>query len=283
MKKHVFHLLSIFLVGLSATLLSSFLVSNPEEPRTQVLITTNYGKMVVELYNETPIHKNNFIELVNKGFYNDLQFHRVINQFMIQGGDPISKQNDSLQRVGNGGPGYTLPPEFVEGLYHRRGALAAAREGDKVNPYKYSSGSQFYIVQGSVFNESQIRAINQRRISMYGQDAFNLYLNDSANIRFKTQYLAAQKSKNREQLEKLIAEHKPGIEAVANSFKLNKHQEALYSTVGGAPHLDGGYTVFGQLIEGFDVLDSIAAVPTDKKDRPLEPVIMEMKVISALD
>ena len=191
-----------------------------------VLIETSYGNMTVELFNETPNHRDNFIKLVNDGFYNGLLFHRVINSFMIQGGDPNSRNAKPGQPLGNGTLGYTVPAEFVPGLYHRKGALAAARQGDMVNPTKASSSCQFYIVQGNVWPLDRL------------------------------QMIMAQMGKT-----------------------LTQEQITAYTTVGGTPHLDGDYTVFGQVIEGLDVIDKIAAVKCGPTDRPVEDVTMKMSII----
>lgn len=191
-----------------------------------VLIETSYGNMTVELFNETPNHRDNFIKLVNDGFYNGLLFHRVINSFMIQGGDPNSRNAKPGQPLGNGTLGYTVPAEFVPGLYHRKGALAAARQGDMVNPTKASSSCQFYIVQGNVWPLDRL------------------------------QMIMAQMGKT-----------------------LTQEQITAYTTVGGTPHLDGDYTVFGQVIEGLDVIDKIAAVKCGPNDRPVEDVTMKMSII----
>ena len=258
------------------------MANTPEAPM-RVRITTNFGEMVVELYDETPLHRDNFIDLVEQGFYDSLQFHRVIEHFMIQGGDPTSKNADSTAQLGEKGPGYTLPAEIVDTLYHKRGVLAAAREGDKINPLRRSSGSQFYIVQGQVFNPQDILNVNRKRVKMYGNQAFKKFLSDSANAAFKSEFIAAQRERDREKLNQLMAENQTKISEIASGFKLNSEQEALYTSVGGAPHLDGGYTVFGELISGFEVLDQIAAVRTNANDRPLQPVIMEMEVISSQD
>ena len=191
-----------------------------------VLIETSYGNMTVELFNETPKHRDNFIKLVNDGFYNGLLFHRIINSFMIQGGDPNSRNAKPGQPLGDGTLGYTVPAEFVPGLYHRKGALAAARQGDRINPTKASSSCQFYIVQGNVWPLDRL------------------------------QMMAAQMGKT-----------------------LTQEQITAYTTVGGTPHLDGDYTVFGQVIEGLDVIDKIAAVKCGPNDRPLEDVTMRMSII----
>jgi len=186
-----------------------------------VLIKTNMGDLKVKLYNETPKHRDNFIKLVKEGYYNKTLFHRVIKDFMIQGGDPDSKTATKGQMLGNGGPDYTIPAEFVPAKFHKKGALAAARTGDDVNPKKESSGSQFYIAQGKIYTDAELNMFEQRM-----------------------------------------------------GKKFTPAQRAAYKTVGGTPHLDGSYTVFGELVDGFDVLDKIAVVPGDQMNRPLEDVIV---------
>ena len=191
-----------------------------------VKIETSYGDMVVKLYNETPLHRDNFIKLVKEGTYNDLLFHRVINQFMIQGGDPNSRNAKPGQMLGDGELGYTLPAEFVPGLFHKKGALAAARQGDEVNPQKASSSCQFYIVQGTTWTADRLKMVEQR---------------------------------------------------MGKSF--TPEQAQVYATLGGTPFLDGDYTVFGEVVEGMDVIDKIAAVPCGAMDRPIEDVKMKMSII----
>jgi peptidyl-prolyl cis-trans isomerase B (cyclophilin B) len=196
------------------------------EPEKIVLITTDFGTIKVKLYNETPLHRDNFIKLVSSGFYNGLLFHRVINQFMIQGGDPDSRNAKAGQMLGNGGPGYTIPAEIMPQYFHKKGALAAARMGDNVNPQKESSGSQFYLVQGKVHSNEEL---------------------DFFESRTGKKYAAAQRN--------------------------------AYTTLGGTPHLDGGYTVFGEVIEGLDVIDKIAQVPGDGQNRPLKDVKMTVSIV----
>lgn len=209
--------------------------TTPKEKRHLVEINTTQGRMVVELYNETPLHRDNFIKLVQAHYYDSTLFHRVIEGFMIQGGDPDSKKaEDRSKPLGDGGPDYTLPAEFRPELIHRKGALAAAREGDDVNPEKRSSGSQFYIVQGRQWAPTDLARMEERQNSMRP---------DSMDVHYTP-----------EQVEE-------------------------YGTDGGAPHLDGNYTVFGQLLEGMDVLDRIAALPCDNQDRPLADVRVWMRVI----
>ena len=189
----------------------------------EVVFETNMGKMVFVLYDETPLHCENFTKLVNEGYYNNQLFHRVIKNFMIQAGDPDSKISSPSQILGRGGPVYTIPAEFFSTYYHKRGALAAARQSDNVNPTRESSGSQFYIVQGRVFSEAELNAMVQQGI------------------------------------------HIP----------FTKEQKTIYTTIGGSPHLDYQYTVFGELIQGFDVLDRIANSPVDENNRALTDIRIE--------
>jgi len=191
-----------------------------------VEIETIHGSMLVELYDATPQHQDNFVKLAQEGYYDGLLFHRVIENFMIQGGDPKSKNAPSGQALGSGGPGYTIPAEFVDSLVHIKGAIAAARTGDAVNPQKRSSGSQFYIVHG--------RSVTEQDLAR----------------------LEAQKG-----------------------FRYTTRQKEAYLEYGGTPFLDRDYTVFGQVVEGFEVLDKLAAVPTDPRDRPKEDLKMKIRLI----
>lgn len=204
----------------------------PDNSNAQVKITTKFGDMIVQLYDETPQHRDNFLKLVDEGYYNDLIFHRVIKNFMIQGGDPDSRGAAPNARLGAGGPGYTVPAEFNNQFTHKKGALAAARQGDQVNPKRASSGSQFYIVQGAPVQESMLLNLEMRR--NYGKDSTNQFHYTPEDIEF-------------------------------------------FKTQGGTPHLDGEYTVFGQIIEGLSIVDSIGAVRTMPGDRPVEDVIMKME------
>jgi peptidyl-prolyl cis-trans isomerase B (cyclophilin B) len=197
-----------------------------KEKQTMVLISTNYGDMKAVLYNETPQHRDNFIKLAKEGYFNGTLFHRVIEGFMIQGGDPDSKTAKKGQQLGQGGPTYTIPAEFNQALVHKKGALAAARMGDQMNPKKASSGSQFYIAQGKVYTQEELNSFESRM-----------------------------------------------------GKKFNDVQKKTYTTVGGVPFLDYDYTVFGEVIEGLDVIDKIAKVQKDRSDRPLENVKMTVSII----
>ena len=210
MKKLI--LAALVLVGLTCQA-----QKNNTEKETVVVIKTNMGTIKAKLYNDTPLHRDNFIKLVNEGWYNGSPFHRVIKDFMIQGGQNANGQLD---------PGYTIPAEFKDNHFHKKGALAAARQGDQVNPKKASSGSQFYIVQGKVYDERTLDMFETRMGKVF-----------------------------------------------------SARQRQAYQTVGGTPHLDGDYTVFGEVIEGLDVVDKIAAVETGRMDVPIKPVIINSVTI----
>jgi peptidyl-prolyl cis-trans isomerase B (cyclophilin B) len=196
-----------------------------EEKQTIVIISTDYGDMKAVLYNETPLHRDNFVKLIKSGYYDGCLFHRVIKEFMIQGGDPDSKNAKAGQMLGNGGPGYEIDAEFRDNLIHKKGALAAARTGDNINPQKKSSGSQFYIAQGKIYTNEELNMFEQR---------------------------------------------------MGKNF--NALQRDTYTSVGGIPFLDYEYTVFGQVVEGLDVIDKIAEVKKDRNDRPLSDIKMTVKI-----
>lgn len=247
-----------------------------DSDRPRVLIETSFGDMTVELYNETPQHRDNFLKLAEEGFYNDLLFHRVIEGFMIQGGDPDSKNASPNKRLGGGGPGYTIPAEFVDGFYHKKGALSAARQGDNVNPEKKSSGSQFYIVQGKVWDEQMIRQFEeQQKFQSARQLMMKMYNERMDDVK------RYQQNNQQDSIMQLRIEIQEKAEQQVDSslYKINSERREIYTSVGGTPNLDGAYTVFGEVVEGLNVIDSIAAVKTDRNDRPLDNIIMKMKVL----
>lgn len=217
MKKAIFILIVLFMAAQTGFSQTSTTSTAKPAPETKVLIKTSMGNITVKLYNDTPIHRDNFIKLVKSGWYNGSTFHRVIPKFMIQGG---------ANKDGKDDPGYTLPAEFNPAHFHKKGALAAARQGDDVNPMKKSSGCQFYLVEGSVLSNATL---------------------DSYEKRYGVKYSAEQRQ--------------------------------AYTTVGGAPWLDGSYTVFGEVVSGLDVIGKIAAVPRDAADKPNTPVTMTMEII----
>ena len=242
---------------------------------TKVSLETSMGRIVVALYNDTPIHRDNFIKLVKEGYYDGLLFHRVINEFMIQGGDPTSRDADSTAMLGSGGPGYTLPAEikFPE-HYHKRGALAAARTGDSTNPNRRSSGSQFYIVTGSRIDNQALGMIEMRLESQVCQ---NIFVNLVEQHRDSLMQLQASGDTSAvfHAQQQLAAETKAIY--TKNPAFYSAEMKKTYTTVGGAPHLDAQYTVFGEVIEGMDVVDRIQQVETNAANRPKHDV----KIIKA--
>ncbi len=214
----------LFTLLLSLCLINAYAA----KPKNQyVSIATDKGTVIIRLYNQTPLHRDNFIKLAKEGLYNGVLFHRVIKDFMIQGGDPDSKNAHPDSALGNGGLKYTVKAEFVDSLFHKKGVLAAAREGDKSNPTKASSSTQFYIVQGKIWNDSTLNVTEEKRLK----------------------------------------------------FKIPEWQRQVYKTIGGTPHLDRNYTVFGEVVKGLEMVDAIASEPTGKADRPIRDVKMTVTVL----
>ena len=240
----------------------------------RVKIETMLGDIVVRLYDETPIHRDNFVKLAKEGYYDGTLFHRVIKNFMIQGGDPDSKGAPAGKMLGVGGPDYTLQAEIQDGLFHKRGALAAARQGDEVNPERRSSGSQFYIVWGQVYNENQLRQFSKQLRIQKVQDVFHALASDH-----RAEIMQMRREKNRAGLQELQDKLVAEAESQVGSDGLTENQMKLYSTIGGTPHLDGQYTVFGEVEEGLDVVELIQGSATGRADRPLDDIEMRMVVI----
>jgi cyclophilin family peptidyl-prolyl cis-trans isomerase len=247
-----------------------------------VLIETGYGTMKVKLYNETPLHRDNFVALVEKGFYDSLLFHRVISNFMVQGGDPESKNVAAGKQLGNGGPGYEIDAEFIPTLIHKKGVIAAARESDQVNPQKKSSGSQFYIVQGQVLTQEQLKQMEDKiNFPKRKQLVFD-YILKPENKALKQKLDSLQKANDMASLNAAYSEVALKLEPEYQKLELFHYtgeQKNDYLTIGGTPHLDQNYTVFGEVIDGLSVIDSIALVKTDSNNRPLKDVIMKMRVV----
>ena len=276
MKKLFFMLLTLSLFGLSACKTGN--KKKDMDKEATVKIETTLGIIRVKLYNETPRHRDNFIKLARDGQYEGTLFHRVIKDFMIQAGDPESKNAPKGKRLGSGDVGYTLPAEFVYPKYfHKKGALSAARQGDNVNPEKKSSGCQFYIVTGQVYNDSTLTQME----AQMNENRLNLAFDSLAQKHMKEIY-KMRRANDEAGLyalqEKLIEEAQKVVEGEP-PFRFTAEQREAYTTVGGTPFLDWQYTVFGEVIEGLDVVDKIQQVETNSDDRPEEDVkIVKMTV-----
>lgn len=262
--------------ALIVLIIAGILMTSCAQTDQVVTIKTQYGDMVAILYDETPKHKENFLKLVKEHYYDSLLFHRVIEGFMIQGGDPDSKHAAPDQHLGNGGPGYTIPAEFNSKLIHEKGALCAARLSDQMNPTKASSGSQFYIVQGVKHTEDQIKLDPQkfnRALQQFFQKPENQKYRDSINVYFQNM--------DQKGFETYINSLRPLVEqqlGISVSRDVAPEVVKAYTTVGGTPQLDGDYTVFGKVISGLDVIDKIASVPRGMLDRPSEDIRMFITV-----
>lgn len=277
MKKSTCILLTL-LIGLSFSCQSGKKNNEMEGKETKLRIETSMGNVVVKLYDETPQHRDNFIKLAKSGVYEGTLFHRVIKDFMVQAGDPESKNAQKGAMLGTGDVGYTLPAEFVYPQYfHKKGALSAARQGDQVNPEKASSGCQFYIVTGKVYNDSTLIQMEHQM----NQGKLNQVFNTLAQ-EHRDEIMKMRKERDQEGLfalqEKLFAEAEVEAAKIPD-VKFTAEQVQAYTTVGGTPHLDGEYTVFGEVLEGIEIIDKIQKVATDGNDRPQEDVKIKKVVI----
>ena len=243
-----------------------------------VLISTSYGDITVRLYDDTPIHRDNFLKLAREGFYDGTLFHRVIRNFMIQGGDPDSKNAAPGEHLGAGDVAYTLPAEFVYPThFHKRGVLSAARQGDQVNPERRSSGCQFYIVWGDVYTPQQLEQFEGRMKQQRGQQIFDELAQQHLDS------IRAMYGRNDQagltRLQQQLTEETNARLAKEPSVGFTEEQKDAYTTVGGTPHLDGQYTVFGEVVSGLDVVQQIQLVDTDSSDRPRQDIKMTVKVL----
>jgi len=244
-----------------------------------VTIKTSYGDMVAILYDETPRHKENFIKLAREKYFDSLLFHRVMQGFMIQGGDPDSRNAQPGQPLGMGSPGYTIPAEFNPALFHERGALSAARQPDEQNPGKESSGSQFYIVQGTVINKADTANLKIDNIKL--NQGFQMIAGNPSNKPLMDSLMEVYATGDMKAYQKKIISLVPRIEKLTNlkiTREVSPEKIEAYTTIGGAPHLDGEYTVFGKIIKGLDVVDKIALISVTRSSRPLEDVRMTVTV-----
>lgn len=241
---------------------------------TRLKIKTSEGDIIIRLYDETPKHRDNFLKLAKEGYYNGTLFHRVIKDFMIQGGDPNSKNAPKGKVLGTGGPDYTIPAEFIyPQLFHKRGALSAARTGDEVNPKRASSGSQFYIVWGKIYKSAELKQLERQMGIQQEQDVFNQLVkqhhDEIMNLRRNRDHVGLQTLQD-----KLIEETKEKCKSQGKpTFTLEQNE--AYTTLGGTPFLDNQYTVFGEVEEGLDIVGRIQNCQTDCNDRPSEDVRIE--------
>jgi len=278
MKKILLIILTISFCGLTACKTGTKKGGDMDK-ETLVKIETTVGDIEVKLYNETPKHRDNFIKLVKDGVYEGTLFHRVIKDFMIQAGDPDSKNAPKGKMLGTGDVGYTVPAEFVYPKYfHKKGALSAARQGDEVNPNKESSGCQFYIVTGKVFSDSTLLNMEQQKNQNKVTEAFNALAQKHMKEIYKMR--KANDQDGLFALQDTLFIQAEAEAAKQPDFHFTPEQIKAYTTIGGTPHLDGEYTVFGEVIEGMDVVDKIQQVKTDRSDRPEEDVkIINVSVI----
>jgi peptidylprolyl isomerase len=248
-----------------------------------ILVETSFGNMKIKLFNETPLHSQNFLELVKRGFYDSLLFHRVINNFMIQGGDPDSKRANDTVLLGNGDVGYWIPAEFNPKIYHKKGRLAAAREGDDVNPAKESSGSQFYIVMGKTYDSVALKKA-EIRVNKPVVNKINYTVGfGGKSPELKRYYIRLYTQGKEDSLKAAVRQLTDPVSVAEYNttphFTYNSEQKKTYSTIGGTPHLDMNYTVFGEVVEGLEVIDKIASIKTDKNDRPKQNIRMKISII----
>ncbi len=286
MKKNIFILLLITFSSFAfaqkpASTKSKVKQKPAKELKEYVVISTKFGNMIFTLYDETPLHRDNFKKLIKSKYYDGLLFHRIIRDFMIQGGDPNSRNADSNTVLGNGGPDYTIPAEINPNIIHTKGALAAARTGDNINPMKESSGSQFFIVQGKKVDKKELEEIMNAKNYQRKQEVFNNIVSKDTAVANRLNLIQQTKGKEAVQ-EYVMKQLGPVIDEAykKKEFLYNGTQIDAYKTYGGTPFLDMDYTVFGQMIVGFDVLDKIAILYNNPQtNRPFEDVKMRISLI----
>lgn len=248
---------------------------------TKVVMHTTLGDITLKLYNETPKHRDNFLKLVNDGTYNGLLFHRVIKEFMVQGGDVTSKDAPMNKQLGSGDLGYTVPAEFVYPKYfHKKGALCAARTGDEVNPEKASSASQFYIVTGKKYSDSELKQMEKQLENRLKQSIF-ARLQAENKSKIMELYRSGDKAELAILRDTLIGKTEIEAEKRKDEAKLTEEQKEVYKTVGGVPFLDNQYTVYGEVVDGMEVVEKIENSKTNRQDRPTENIsIISVEVLS---
>lgn len=247
--------------------------ANESKSPTIVEMKTSKGDITILLYDKTPLHKENFLRLVNSGFYEGITFHRVINNFMAQAGDPNSRNPKFGGDLGQNSEGETISAEIVPEYFHKKGALAAARMGDQVNPEKKSSGSQFYIVQGKKHTRNQLTQM-EAKINQQKENALiGMFLKKTENMHYMDKLKYCQQNRLNDSLNILYQEIKSlVITQEFNKFSFSQQAIKSYETLGGTPFLDNGYTVFGEVTQGLDIVDKICTSPTQTGDKPIDPI-----------
>ena len=277
-KTFVFIIMAICLMACTGNSKSEKKTNMEKVNETLVRLETTMGNITVKLYDETPKHKENFIKLVKEGAYDSTLFHRVIKNFMIQAGDPLSKNATDTTTLGSGDVGYTIPAEFNKNLFHKKGALAAARQGDEVNPERASSGCQFYIVTGKKISEAQMINMENHMNEARLEEVFNNLARKHMKEIYKMR--KAGDTEGLLELQDSLEYQARNIVEKEPALKYTKEQKQAYTTIGGAPHLDGAYTVFGEVTEGMDVVEKIEQVGTNRADRPkIDIRILKAEVI----
>ncbi|SHN03408.1 peptidyl-prolyl cis-trans isomerase B (cyclophilin B) [Cyclobacterium lianum] len=255
------------IIGLASL---SLMLSCATEKDYLVTIDTRFGKMYAILYDETPGHKNNFIELASSGRYDSTEFHRIIDDFMIQGGDVFGKENLPEEQW------YTIPAEFDPALIHEKGSIAAARQGDNINPERESSGCQFYIVEGRVYAEQEL-TVDMQKLRL----AFSKYIQLDSNTDLREKYREFYENQEIDSLNALMLSNKVVLEQFFNlnlGKDVRENQIEAYTSVGGTPHLDDTYTVFGKVIKGLEVMEEITQLEKGPNDKPVKPVFIKVNV-----
>jgi len=256
-------------------LISIFLFScNLKKDESRIVkISTEKGDIIVKLYDYTPKHRDNFIKLSQDKFFDGQIFHRVIDNFVVQGGDPKTKHSVSDTLYGNDDSGYLIDAEIIDTLIHKRGALGMAREGDEINPEKKSSGSQFYLVKGKIFTDQQLDELEKKRDLQNKSKLYKKIFNEK---------LLAQKSQGNIDTISIALDMSVSFDSIWEKYpkyKFSEKQRKVYKTIGGIPHLDGNYTVFGEVIQGKEIVDEISKVQTDLNDRPVKDIKFSISVI----